>query len=79
MHTKLLVVNTSPPIPRTGKNWKTKREIALHIKCSVRNVTSLMRRGVIPYCKCGHFVRFDLDECDRAMQQFRVGSMFDQT
>jgi len=73
-------VNTSTPLtPRTGKNWKTKREIALHLKCSVRNVTSLMQRGVIPYCKCGHFVRFDLDECDRAMQQFRVGSMFDQS
>ena len=70
---------TTQPNTRTGKNWKTKREIALHLRCSVRNVTSLMRRGVIPYCKCGHFVRFDLDECDRAMKRYRVGSVFDDT
>ncbi|KAF0178509.1 MAG: hypothetical protein FD161_1814 [Limisphaerales bacterium] len=47
------------------------------MRCSVRTISKLMRRGVLPYCKLGHFVRFDLEECDRAMEQFRVGSMFD--
>ena len=75
---KPIVVNTNTTGGSTAqKQWKTKRELALHLRCSIRTVTSLMRRGIIPYCKCGHFVRFDVTECDRAVEQYRVCSLFD--
>ena len=59
------------------KDWKTKREIAAHFKCSVRTITSLMRRRILPYVKNGRFLRFDTADCDRAMGAFRSQSMFD--
>jgi excisionase family DNA binding protein len=60
------------------KNWKTKREIAAHFKCSVRTITSLMRRRILPFIKQGRFVRFDTDDCDRAMEKLRSSSIFDR-
>ena len=59
------------------KDWKTKREIAAHFKCSVRTITSLMRRRILPYVKNGRLLRFDTVDCDRAMEAFRSESMFD--
>jgi excisionase family DNA binding protein len=64
-------------IPRQEKSWKTKREIAAHFKCSVRTITSLMRRRILPFVKQGRFVRFDTDDCDRAMEKLRSPSIFD--
>jgi excisionase family DNA binding protein len=64
-------MNEQPSSPGQA-NWKTKREIAAHLKCSVRTVTTLMARRMLPYVKIGHFVRFDLAECDRAMARYRV-------
>jgi excisionase family DNA binding protein len=65
-------------IPRQEKSWKTKREIAAHFKCSVRTITSLMRRRVLPFVKQGRFVRFDTSDCDRAMEKLRSASIFDR-
>lgn len=79
MSAKPNVVNTTTTGQSTApKQWTTKREVALHLRCSIRTVASLMRRGVIPYCKCGHFVRFDLAECDHALREFGFGSLFDR-
>ena len=58
-------------------DWKTKREIAAHFKCSVRTITAMMRRQVLPYIKQGRFVRVATEDCDRAMQKLRSSSIFD--
>lgn len=60
-----------------AKNWKTKREIATHFRCSVRTISNLMKRRVLPFVKHGRFVRFDTADCDRAMEKFRSGTIFD--
>lgn len=59
------------------REWATKGDLARHFKCSIRYVTELMQRRVIPYVKIGRFVRFDLAECDKAMEQFRMTSRYD--
>jgi excisionase family DNA binding protein len=58
-----------------GKDWQTKSEIAVHLKCDIRTVTNLMRRGILPYVKIGRFVRLDLHECDEAMEKYRHQSV----
>lgn len=65
-------------IARQEKSWKTKREIAAHFKCSVRTITSLMQRRILPFVKQGRFVRFDTHDCDGAMQKLRSPSIFDR-
>lgn len=51
------------------KDWKTKREIAAHFKCSARTITSLMRRRILPYVKNGRLLRIDTADCDRALSE----------
>ncbi len=58
--------------------WKTKREIAAHLKCSVRTITTMMRQRILPYVKQGRFVRFDTADCDRAMQRLRSSTLFER-
>jgi excisionase family DNA binding protein len=60
-----------------GKSWKTKREIASHLKCNIRTVTKLMKRRILPFVKIGRIVRLDLDECDRAMEKYKSKSLFE--
>lgn len=60
-----------------GKSWKTKREIACHLKCNIRTVTKLMKRRILPFVKIGRIVRLDLDECDRAMEKYKSKSLFE--
>ena len=64
-----------PQLRRLGKNWKTKRAIALHFNCSVRTITKLMKRKILPYVKTGSLLRFDTEECDRAMEKFKSKSV----
>ena len=47
------------------KDWKSKREIAAHFKCSVRTITSLTRRRILPYVKNGRLLRFDAVDCEQ--------------
>lgn len=70
-------MNENTAIPQE-KNWKTKREIATHFKCSIRTITSFMRQRILPFIKKGRFLRFDTDDCDRAMEKFRSASIFDR-
>jgi excisionase family DNA binding protein len=73
---KLKCVNDNNPQPRRPvRDWKTKREIAVHLKCSVRTISKFMRRRVLPFVKSGRFVRFDTDECDRAMEKVKSKSV----
>ena len=54
--------------------WVTKAGLAQHFSISLRTVTNLMRRRMVPYVKVGRVVRFDLDGCDRAMRKFEIVS-----
>ena len=62
---------------QAGKTWKTKIEIAGHFQCHTRTVTKLMKRRILPFVKIGRLVRFDLMECDRAMERYRSKTIFD--
>jgi hypothetical protein len=59
----------------SAKEWKTKREIAGHFKCSIRTISNLMRRRILPYVKIGKWVRFDTEECDRAVAVYNAKSI----
>jgi hypothetical protein len=63
---------------RTCKEWKTKREIAAHYKCDIRTITKYMRRGILPFIKIARFVRFDVNDCDRAMEKYRSKTIFEE-
>jgi hypothetical protein len=53
-------------------NWTDRSGIAKHLKCSLRHVGDMMRRRELPYSKAGKMVRFDIDECDRAMKALEI-------
>jgi hypothetical protein len=57
------------------RHWKTKIQIAVHCRISERTITNLMRQRILPFVKLGRLVRFDLDECDCALDQFRIKSI----
>lgn len=52
--------------------WMTKVEIAQHFQIGVRTVTDWMRRGILPFVKVGHVVRFNKLDCEMALQKFGV-------
>ena len=60
--------------PRT---WRTKSQIAEHLQVSLRTVSNLMRRRVVPYVKIGHIIRLDLPQADAAFKQLRSRCLFD--
>ena len=67
----------SEPISSSARIWKSKREIAAHLGCTERHINTLMRRRILPYIKHRGFVRFDLEECDRALEVFKTRSHFE--
>jgi excisionase family DNA binding protein len=60
-----------------GKTWKTKREIACHFECNVRTITKLMKQRILPFVKIGRLVRFDVAECDLALEKYKFKSRYD--
>ena len=58
----------------TPNRWLTKADLAQHYSISLRTVTNLMRRRVVPYVKVGRVVRFDQHGCDQAMRKFETVS-----
>ena len=60
-----------------SKTWKTKREIAAHFQCNVRTITKLMKGRILPFVKIGRLVRFDVVECDQALEKYKFKSQFD--
>jgi hypothetical protein len=58
-------------IPDLRTLWRSKHQIAEHYGCDIRTITNLMRRRVLPYVKIGRFVRFDVGECDQAMEKYK--------
>jgi hypothetical protein len=61
----------------TASPWVDKEGIAARYDYCIRHVTNLMRRRKIPYCKDGKVVRFNINDCDRALRKFEVGSVGD--
>jgi hypothetical protein len=55
--------------------WLTKAALAQHYCISLRTVTNLMRRRVLPYVKIGQVVRFDAAACEQAMKKYEVVSV----
>lgn len=45
--------------------------MAEHYGCSTRMIDKLMRGRVLPFVKLGRFVRFNLAECDKAMEKYK--------
>jgi excisionase family DNA binding protein len=68
-------VNTGSDANGLGIEWRTKRQIARHLKCSVRHINKLMKRRVLPFLKMGRFVRFDVAACDLALKRIEVKSV----
>ncbi len=54
----------------------TKAALAMHLKCTPRYINTLMRRRILPFVKTRGLVRFDVHECDRALQRFKTRSLF---
>ncbi len=52
--------------------WMTKRNFGAHIGVSLRTVTNMMRKGIIPYVKFGKTVRLDVQACENALRAFEV-------
>jgi len=57
-----------------SSKWRTRIEIAEHFHISIRSVTNLTRRRVLPYVKIGKIVRFDVSACERALAGFECKS-----
>jgi hypothetical protein len=55
--------------------WRLKKEIADHYRCDLRTITNLMRRRILPFVKIGRIVRFNVEECDRAMNKYKRPSV----
>jgi len=68
-------MNTNPNT-NEAKDWKSKREIAAYFKCHPRTINNFMRRRILPFVKVGRFVRFDPEECDRALARFKLRGFF---
>ena len=60
-------------IPGSPSPWRNKRQMADHYGCDIRTITNFMRRRILPYMKIGRFVRFNLGECELAMEKYKRG------
>lgn len=47
-----------------------KRKIAQRYDVSPRTIQEWMEQGKLPFHKIGYMVRFDPEECDRALKRF---------
>jgi hypothetical protein len=55
------------------KQWRSRDQVAQHFQFGLRTVGNLMRRKILPYSKTANLIRFELGDCDRAFEKFRVG------
>lgn len=61
-----------------GKKWLTKSEVAAHFNCDIRTIGNLMRRKVLPFVRIRRLLRFDLVDCEEAMRQYRVATIWER-
>lgn len=55
-------------------NYVDIREIAKHFSVSTQTVRNWMKRGLVPYFRMGSVVRFDVEEVNRALEQYRTAA-----
>jgi excisionase family DNA binding protein len=69
--------NRSPVVDKVASNSQklvNKREIAHRYGVSERTIQEWMEKAMIPFYKPGYMVRFDPEECDIALNRFKVPS-----
>jgi hypothetical protein len=68
-------------IEKREKRYVTSRELAFRYGICVRQIQKMKNSRIIPYVKLGkHCVRFDIEECDKAMKRFehQASEVFDK-
>lgn len=60
--------------PDSGSPWRNKKQLAEHYGCSTRTIEKLMRGRVLPFVKIRRFVRFNVIECDKALEKYKQRS-----
>jgi len=60
--------------PNSIGPWRNKKQLADHYGCSIRTIEHLMRGRVLPFVKIRRFMRFNVIECDKAMEKYRQRS-----
>ena len=63
-----------PTTPHSGSPWRNKKQLAEHYGCSTRTIEKLMRGRVLPFVKIRRFVRFNVIECDKALEKYKQRS-----
>ena len=58
----------------TTSPWRNKKQLAEHYGCSTRTIEKLMRGRVLPFVKIRRFVRFNVIECDKALEKYKQRS-----
>ena len=62
------------PTPDAPSAWRNKKQLADHYGCSVRTIENLMRGRVLSFVKIRRFIRFNVIECDKAMEKYKQRS-----
>lgn len=60
--------------PDSNSPWRNKKQLADHYGCSIRTIENLMRGRVLPFVKIRRFIRFNVIECDKAMEKYKQRS-----
>jgi len=78
------VVRAQPPpagtiaaeaLGRAGAAWMDKRDVAAHLKVSVRTVDNLIRHHRLPYIRIGRCVRFMWSDVENELKRrFKVAA-----
>ena len=55
--------------------WMTKQQIADYFQKSIRTISNLKRRRVIPYNKA--LGRYNVNDCERALKKWEIKSIGD--
>lgn len=45
--------------------------MAEYYACDIKTISNWMRRRILPFVKVRRLVRFDVTECDRALQKYK--------
>jgi len=70
-NTNFMNDHTEPLPEEPNSPWRNKRQMAEHFGCDIRTITNFMRRRILPFVKIGRFVRFDVHECDKAIDRYK--------
>ena len=60
--------------PDSSSQWRNKKQLADHYGCSIRTIENLMRERVLSFVKIRRFIRFNVVECDKAMEKYKQRS-----